>query len=45
MRNQVEIIRQPVPKIETMHHYPEKIIKYPCFKALYNYVEWKDLII
>ncbi len=44
MRNQVEIIRQPAPKIETMQHYPEKIIKYPCFKPLYNYVKWKDLI-
>ncbi len=45
LRNQVEMIRQPVPKIETMLHYPETIIKYPCFKPFYNYVEWKDLII
>jgi hypothetical protein len=27
-----------------MYHYPENILKYPCPKTMYNYVDWQDLI-
>jgi len=42
MREQVEIHPVPVPETERMYHYSENIVKYPCFKPLYNHVEWKD---
>lgn len=44
MRNTVEVQKQPVPVKERMCHYLEDIIKYPCPKTMYNYINWQDLI-
>jgi hypothetical protein len=44
MRNTVEVQKQPTPVKERMCHYSENIIKYPCPKTMYHYVNWQDLI-
>ncbi len=44
MRNTVDVQKQPIPVKERMYHYPEDIIKYPCPKTVYNYVNWQELI-
>jgi hypothetical protein len=44
MRSTVEVLQQATPVTERMYHYPENILKYPCPKTMYNYVDWQDLI-